>query len=127
MKTNYSITLHFIREGIDETPQNVIMFGTPGLSTTYTAYIDDTGVANNATVSFWISGTDYAGNPIPETLGGNETFPIANYTVIERTLSFIYITPDDVDVILKQTIDFNFTAHDQFSNHFEEDELYAIS
>ncbi|NKQ38516.1 MAG: hypothetical protein HF967_03415, partial [Methanosarcinales archaeon] len=127
IQTNGEITLNYFREGFDEVPQQIVMAGMPGISTEYFATIDDTVVVDGNNVSYWITGTDAAGNNISEELGGTQADPLATYTVVRRTLSFVYITPgsvdDPVDVVMKNKVDFNFTAHDQFSNPYDEVEI----
>ena len=85
-----------------------------GTSTTYYAQIDDTAVSDGDTVSFYVTGTDEAGNSITTSVGGSTSSPLSTYTIddVAPTISSFQINgaTSDIDVYNKMNFTINWNA-----------------
>jgi hypothetical protein len=80
LMTNASITLNYLRAGLDLAWQTKTMTGTPAATTTYSATIDTSMLGDGAIVYYYVTGVDNATNSF-STNNGSATNPLSNFKV----------------------------------------------
>ena len=80
LMTNASITLNYLRGGLDLAWQTKTMTGTPAATTTYSAIIDTSILGDGAIVYYYVTGIDNATNQF-STNNGSAASPLSNFKV----------------------------------------------